>query len=79
MENERRNLVKEIRKALCELPDDELFLIAKTIEQTNEGEESRVALGDEEGCFDFISGFLCCKSLMGREDGGMAVLLDLRV
>lgn len=78
MANERRNLVREIRKALCELPADELFLIAKNIEQIVEREESQVELGDEEGCFDFASGFLCCKSLMGREDEGMSVLLDLR-
>ncbi len=78
MANERRNLVREIRKALCELPSDELFLIAKNIEQIVEREESQVELGDEEGCFDFVSVFLCCKSLMGREDEGMSVLLDLR-
>ncbi|KAL0199247.1 hypothetical protein M9458_007787, partial [Cirrhinus mrigala] len=78
MASERRNLVREIRKALCELPADELFLIAKNIEQIDEREESQVELGDEEGCFDFVSGFLCCKSLMGREDEGMSVLLDLR-
>ncbi|RXN12736.1 Retrovirus-related Pol poly from transposon [Labeo rohita] len=53
MANERRNLVREIRKALCELPADELFLIAKNTEQIDEREESQVELGDEEGCFDF--------------------------
>ncbi len=78
MANERRNLVREMRKALCELPDDEFFLMAKKIEQIDEKEESQVELWDEEGCFDFVSVFFCCKSPMGREDEGMSVLLDLR-
>lgn len=78
MANKRRNLVREIRKALCELSADELFFIAKNIEQIDESEKSQVELGDEEGCFEFVSGFLCCKNLLGREDEGMAVLLDLR-
>lgn len=42
MTNERRSLVREIRKALCELSADELFFIAKNIEQINEREESKV-------------------------------------
>jgi len=78
MTNERRSLVREIRKALCELSADELFFIAKNIEQSDEREKSQVELGDEEGCFDFVSGFLCGRNLLEREDEGMAVLLDLR-
>ncbi len=73
MANERINLVREVRKALCELPADELFLIAKNIEQIDEREESQVELEDEEVCFDFVSGVLCCKSLMEREYEGMSV------
>ncbi len=57
MANERRNLVREMRRALCELPDDEFFLMAKKIEQIDEKEESQVELWDEEGCFDFVSVF----------------------
>ncbi len=48
MENERRNLVREIRKLLGELPADELFLITINMEQINKREESQIELGDEE-------------------------------
>lgn len=78
MANERRNLVREIRKELCELSADELFLIAKDIEQIDKRADSQELLEDEEGFFDYVSGFLCCKRLMGEEDEGMGVLLDLR-
>lgn len=78
MTNERKSLVREIRKALCELSADDLFFIDKNIKHIDEREESQVELGDEEGCFGFVSGFLCSKSLLRREDEGMAVLLDLR-
>lgn len=66
MTNKRRSLVREIRKALCELSADELYFIAKNIDQIDKREESKVELGDEEGCFDFVSGFLYGKSLLGR-------------
>lgn len=77
-EGERKSLMWTIKKDLLTLRADELFQIAKSVGPVPEVDPSRLVPGDEEGCFDYISGFMYSKSLLELEDSGMAHLLELK-
>ncbi len=77
-DSERKRLVWDIKKTLLTLSIDELFQIAKAVGAVPGMDESRVNSTDEEGCFEYICGFMSSGSLLELEDSGMAHLLNLR-
>ncbi|CAI5655013.1 unnamed protein product [Oreochromis niloticus] len=77
-EGERRSLVWAIKKDLLTLSADELFQIAKSLGPVPGVDQSCLKSGDEDSCFEYISGFMCSKALLESEDQGMSHLLSLK-
>lgn len=63
-DSERKKLVWIIKKDLLALSPDELFQIATTLGPVQGLDESSFSSGDEEACFEYITSYMQCTSLL---------------
>lgn len=76
-DGERKGLVWSIKKSLLMLTADELFQLAQSVGPVPGKDSSKLQVGEEESCFEYILAFMNSDTLVESEDSGMAVLLEL--
>lgn len=76
-DGERKGLVWSIKKSLLMLTADELFQLARSVGPVPGKDASKLQVGDEESCFEYILAFMNSDTLVESEDSGMVVLLEL--
>lgn len=76
-DGERKGLVWSIKKSLLMLTADELFQLTQRVGPVPGKDSSKLQVGEEESCFEYILTFMNSDMLVESEDSGMAVLLEL--
>lgn len=76
--NTRKSLVKDIRRVLPDLSEEELFRIAKSVGPVPDRDKSMLTLDDDEYCLEYINAYMMSESLLKSEDAGLTELLMLK-
>ncbi|XP_034416652.1 uncharacterized protein LOC117749943 [Cyclopterus lumpus] len=77
-DNERKRLVWTIKKGLHHLSAEKIFELTQNIGPIDELQSDKLDEDDEESCFEYLSAYMSCNSLLTLEDEGMSWLLDLK-
>lgn len=74
---ERKQLVWSIKKKLHQLTGSEAHLIATSLGEIEGLDYSQLNQNDEESCVEYLTTYLTCSTILGREDQGLPLLKRL--
>ncbi|XP_032434220.1 uncharacterized protein LOC116729656 [Xiphophorus hellerii] len=74
---ERKQLVWSIKKKLHQLTGSEAHLIATSLGDVEGLDSSQLTQNDEESCVEYLTTYLTCPTILGREDQGLPLLKRL--
>lgn len=75
--DERKRLVWSIKKKLHQLTADEVFILATGIGQVEGLDATHLSKEDEESCVEYLTTYMTCPAIQGRDDQGLPVLKRL--
>lgn len=74
---ERKPLLWNIKKKLHQLTAREAHLIATSLGNVEGLDSSQLSQDDEESCVEYLTSYLTCATILGREDQGLPLLQRL--
>ncbi|CAL9699110.1 unnamed protein product [Knipowitschia caucasica] len=74
---ERKQLLWSIKKKLHQLTASEAHLIATSLGNVDGLDFSQLSQDDEESCVEYLTNYLTCEAILGREDQGLPLLKRL--
>lgn len=74
---ERKQLLWSIKKKLHQLTGSEAHLIATSLGDVEGLDSSQLTQNDEESCVEYLTNYLTCSTILGREDQGLPLLRRL--
>lgn len=76
--NERRGIVWSIKKKLHQLTATEAYTIATSLGPVEGLDATQLSSDDEESCVEYLTTYLTCPAISGRDDEGLPILKRLK-